>query len=214
MKKLPFIGLLLLFGWTAFAQNDTLNKSGSFGDFIRNRLVVHLGSNISLSNTAPFYNQNPSKQYGWEIGAGYKLYNDDVFNIIMDISRTFYSYQNERHHGNLTHVVRFKAFQNTFSTYTSSRIFSKPDMYLRFGFKGAFWTDSYYIYDIYENGRLVYRQRNHTGSRRWKNAPKFVSPVYIHTGLDCRCNQKLGFYVTSDLMGRYSKINFGLTYML
>ncbi len=213
MKKLYLTGFLFFLSLHTWAQSNSLKQSNFFDRYLKDRLLIYAGSNIGLFNPAPFYNQNTGKRFGWEMGAAYQLFHDDGFDFVVGLSRSYYSFQGERRHNDILHVVHFMAYQNSTPVYMRTRLGKQSPLYLRVGVRMAFWSDSFYVYDIYKNGRLVYHGRSRTGLKG-RQSPGFVSIIYGHAALECRCYRKWGLYAGADIVPKYSRIHFGLLYSL
>lgn len=210
MKKISLTGLFLFFSLTVMSQSDSLPKT-SFGQMLKNRIIVYAGTNYTGYNPVPFYNQNPRKQLGWEIGIRYKLFNNDKWDLLVGLSRSYYSYQSERRHDDILHVVHHMAYQNSMPVYARIGLDKQSSFHLNAGLRMVFWSYYYYTYDIYQNGQPVYHQLGRVVRR--SNSPRFVSYLYLHTDLEYRFYKNVGIYLSAD-MSKQSRVGIGLTWML
>ena len=214
MQKFTLTILFLFFSITVFSQNDTLSKMSLADQWIKNRVIVYMGTTYTDYNPVPFYYQNPSHKLGWEIGVKYKILGDDGVDIVFGFSRSFYSYQSERAHKDILHVVRHMAYQNSVPLYFRYRLSHTSPFHLDAGFRLAIWSYYYYTYDIYQNAQsaqLIYHQQSRVVRRR--NSPRFISFLYLHFDLEYRLYKNLGMYISADL-SKQSHIGLGLTWAL
>ena len=214
MKKITITGLLWLFPLMIFSQNDSSGKTSLTGQWLKNRIMVYAGGNFTAYNPVQFYNQNPSHQLGWEIGVGYKIFGNEGADMVVGLSRSYYSFQSERRHKDILHVVHHMAYQNSMPVYVRMRLGNHSLFHLNTGFRLVFWSYYYYTYDIYKNSQsaqLVYHQQSKAIRRN--NSPRFVSYLYLHTDLEYRFYKNVGIYLSAD-MSKQSRVGIGLTWML
>ncbi len=211
MKKL--VALWMVLAWTQGGYSQWWPvDSLTLKDMIKGRTVFYAGTNYGLFNPAPFFNQNIRKRFGWEMGIEYHLYRDEYIVFGGGLSRSYYSFQSERQHENIVHVLHFMGYQNDVSAFLGVRFWKKFPLHFRLGGRMTFWKDVFYTYDIYQNGTLVYHQRNVPGTDR-KISPGFTYALAIRAGMTYQIHRHLGIYAGADISWR-SRLRWGMFWRL
>ena len=215
MKKLFAVVLLMLLPAMTFAQNNTPADTVKTSRF----RFVFAGSNVVTYYPAAFFNERPRAFFGQELGVGLRLFGFEGMEALAALGFYHYSFQSDRRHKNVIHRVRFGAYSASLPVYLRWHPFSHVPIYLRAGVRVTLLSHKFYIYDIYQNGDLIYHQkvtgepkeyngRYDTPSYNW-----FPSKTELTAGAEWYFSPGMAVYLSVYDM-KYPNVGFGIVYKL